>query len=77
MQGTVEDHSIASQEVPCDASLMGTNEGRSAHDGNHSGFLGQVNGKVKHLSQLVDLQETCCRSQQYICGCYSYIQKTT
>jgi len=56
MQETVEDHSIASQ-IPCDASLMGTNEDRSAHDGNN-GFLGQVNGKVKHLSQLVGLQET-------------------
>jgi len=37
---------------------MGTNEGRSAHDANQNGFLDQVNGKVKHLSQLVELQET-------------------
>lgn len=40
VQETVEDHSIASQEIPCDASLMGTNEGRSAHDGNQNEFLG-------------------------------------
>jgi len=51
MQETVENHSIASQEIPCDASFMRSNEGRSAHDGNQNEFLGQVNGKVKHLSQ--------------------------
>jgi hypothetical protein len=51
IQGTVEDHSITSQEIPYDASLMGINEGRSAHDGNQNEFLGPVNGKVKHLSQ--------------------------
>jgi hypothetical protein len=58
MQETIEDHSIASQEIPCDASFMESNEGRSAQDGNRNEFLGQVNRKVKHLSQLVGLQET-------------------
>ena len=51
LQEAVEDHSITSQEIPCDASIMGTNEGRLAHDGNQNEFLGQVNGKLKHLSQ--------------------------
>jgi hypothetical protein len=77
MQETFEDHNIASQEKSCDAALMGTNEGRLAHDGNQHEFLGQVNGKVEHLSQLVGLQETRTRSQQYKCGCCSNIQKAT
>jgi hypothetical protein len=55
MQETVENHSITSQEIPCNASLMGTNEGRLAQDGNQNEFLGQVNGKVKHLPQLLGL----------------------
>jgi len=40
MEETIVDHSIASQEIPCDASLTGSNEGRSAHDGHQIEFLG-------------------------------------
>lgn len=47
----VEDHSITTQEIQCDASLMGSNEDRLAYDGNQNKLPDKVNGKVGHLSQ--------------------------